>query len=100
MVFCVNCGHNIIEEQGKFCSKCGSQVVTKSKTITDHVSQKSSITPQNRSKWWYLLPIFLSIIGGMIAYFMLRNDDPKLAMNCFIVGIILSGIGIVFSLAI
>ena len=32
-----------------------------------------------RSNWWYLLPIFLGIIGAIIAYFALRNDDRKKA---------------------
>ena len=39
-----------------------------------------------RSKWWYLLPIFVNIIGGLIAYFVLRHDDPKKARNCLIIG--------------
>ena len=39
-----------------------------------------------RSRWWYLLPIFMNIIGGVIAYFVLRNDDPSKAKKCMIVG--------------
>ena len=97
MVFCINCGFNIFEESAKFCPKCGSKAITK--TEIDHTSRKSSMIPPTRSKWWYLVPIFFSIIGGLIAYFILRKDDPKLAMNCFIIGLIISGIGIVFSLA-
>jgi len=45
--------------------------------------------PRIRSKAWYLVPICFSIIGGLIAHFALRHDDPKLAKNCFIVGIIM-----------
>ena len=44
--------------------------------------------PRTRSKAWYLLPIFIGIIGGLIAYFAVKNDDPKLGKNCLIVGII------------
>ena len=44
--------------------------------------------PRTRSKAWYLLPIFIGIIGGIIAYFAVKNDDPKLGKNCLIVGII------------
>ena len=39
-----------------------------------------------RSKWWYLLPIFVNVIGGVIAYFVLRHDDPKKAKKCLIIG--------------
>jgi len=47
-----------------------------------------------RSRWWYLLPIFFQIIGGVIAYFILRNDDPKKAKNCLWLGIVLTAIKI------
>ena len=43
-----------------------------------------------RSRWWYLLPIFLAIVGGVIAYFVLRHDDPGKAKNCLFLGIILT----------
>jgi hypothetical protein len=47
-----------------------------------------------RSRWWYLLPIFFQIFGGVIAYFVLRNDDPKKAKNCLWLGIVLTAIKI------
>jgi len=49
-----------------------------------------------RSRWWYLLPIFFQIIGGVISYFILRNDDPKKAKNCLWLGIVLTAIKIGF----
>jgi len=52
-----------------------------------------------RSNWWFLLPIFLGIIGGIIAYFVLRNDDPRKAKNCLYLGIILAIIGIILNIA-
>ena len=42
-----------------------------------------------RSRWWYLLPIFLTIVGGVIAYFVLRHDDPQKARNCLVFGIVI-----------
>ncbi len=47
-----------------------------------------------RSNWWFLLPIFLSVIGGVIAYFVLRHDDPRKAKNCLYLGLALTIIGI------
>ena len=32
-----------------------------------------------RSRWWYLAPIFIGLIGGIIAYFAIRRDDPQKA---------------------
>ncbi|MDX1533701.1 MAG: hypothetical protein R3230_05820 [Nitrosopumilaceae archaeon] len=46
-----------------------------------------------RSNWWFLLPIFMGLIGGVIAYFVLRHDDPRKAKNCLYLGIILAVIG-------
>ncbi|GFN41294.1 MAG: conserved hypothetical membrane protein [Marine Group I thaumarchaeote] len=43
-----------------------------------------------RSNWWYLLPILFSIIGGVISYFVIKNDDLKKAKNCLCVGLVLS----------
>ena len=51
-----------------------------------------------RSNAWFLLPIFLGIIGGVIAFFVLRKDDPKKAMNCLILGLIFMAVGIIFNL--
>ncbi len=41
---------------------------------------------QQSSKAWYLLPIFLSILGGVIAYLCLRRKDPTRGRNALIVG--------------
>ncbi len=51
-----------------------------------------------RSNWWFLLPIFLGLIGAVIAYFVLRHDDPKKAKNCLYLGIALFAIGIMIAL--
>jgi len=51
-----------------------------------------------RSNFWFLLPIFLGLIGGIIAYFVLRQDDPKKAKNCLYLGIVLAIIGIMINL--
>lgn len=55
---------------------------------------------RTRSNIWFVLPILLGIIGGVVAFFILRRDDPKKAMNCLIVGIIFMLIGIIFNLLI
>ncbi len=57
--------------------------------------------PENkRSNWWYLLPIFLGIIGGIIAYFALRKDDRDKAKKCMYVGLALFAIGIIVDVAV
>jgi len=52
-----------------------------------------------RSRAWYLVPIFFGLIGGIIAYFAIRRDDPQKAKNCLYVGIILTVINIIVNIS-
>ena len=54
---------------------------------------------KSRSNWWYLLPIFLGIIGGIIAYFALRRDDREKAKKCMYLGLILLAVGIILDIS-
>ena len=51
-----------------------------------------------RSGLWYILPILFGIIGGVIAYFVIKQDDPNKAKNCLYLGIVLLIINIVAGL--
>ena len=50
---------------------------------------------RKRSNWWYLVPIFLGIPGGIVAYFALRYDDLEKAKKCLYLGLILLVVGII-----
>ena len=52
-----------------------------------------------RSRAWYLVPIFFGLIGGIIAYFAIRRDDPQKAKNCLWVGIILTAINVIVNIS-
>jgi cytochrome bd-type quinol oxidase subunit 1 len=53
-----------------------------------------------RSNAWFLLPVFFGVIGGIIAFFILRQDDPQKAKNCLYLGIVFMIIGIIFNIVI
>ena len=53
---------------------------------------------KTRSNAWFLLPIFFGIIGGIIAFFVLRQDDPIKAKNCLYLGIVFMILGIIFNI--
>ena len=59
-----------------------------------------SYPEKQRSKAWFLLPIFFGVIGGIIAYFILRQSDPPKAKNCLYLGLVLMLIGIIFNILI
>jgi len=44
---------------------------------------------------WYLLPIFFSVIGGIISWACIRDRDPHMAKNNLILGILLTVIPII-----
>ena len=52
-----------------------------------------------RSNFWYILPLVLGLLGGIIAYFVLRKSDSKKAKICLIIGIGISVIWIGASVA-
>ncbi len=56
----------------------------------DHVRylkrDDAPISGRKSSRTWYLLPIFLSIIGGIIAYLGLRHVDPPRARKTLLLG--------------
>ncbi len=47
---------------------------------------------RRRSSLWFLLPIVFNVVGGIVAYFVIRDDDPKKARSCLLLGIILAAI--------
>jgi 2-hydroxy-6-oxonona-2,4-dienedioate hydrolase len=55
---------------------------------------------KRRSRLWYLLPIFLHIVGGLIAYFVLRGSDHAIAKNSLWLGIILSAVTTTLAVAV
>ena len=86
MAFCPGCGKELPSPDADVCTHCG-------RLVKEELHSASQGTQKKRSAWWYLLPIFFSIIGGVIAYFVLKEDDPKLAKNCLILGIIITAVG-------
>lgn len=40
-----------------------------------------------RSRWWFVLPLMLNLLGGIIAYLAIRHDDPDKAKNCLLAGL-------------
>ena len=51
-----------------------------------------------KTTWlWWLLPILVGIIGGIIAFLFVRGKDPVKARNLLIVGAVISALGYLFN---
>ena len=57
-----------------------------------------SYPQKSRSSTWYLLPILVGMIGGIIAYLIIRKDDSHKAKNCIYIGIVMMVIGIILNI--
>ncbi len=127
MPHCPKC-QNELDENNKFCKKCGAKneyfggkidsvVIPADETMgwDNNIPNPPSNPPQQqpppqqtppppyphrhqRSGAWYLLPIFFSWLGGLIAWAVIRDDDPKKAKNCLIIGIILTVVPIIIGI--
>jgi len=42
----------------------------------------------NPSYLWYLLPLFLGFLGGLIAYVYVRDASPEMAKDLFTIGLV------------
>mgnify|MGYP001192490889 CR=1 FL=1 len=117
--FCTSCGA-ALKSNASFCGKCGAEVEqgysnpqpayknSRQEAFeeyeNDYVSRAGgNSNPQPRynnsqrngpyvgvSAAWWLLPIFLSFIGGIIAWACVKDRDPGMAKNCLILGIVLT----------
>ncbi len=71
MTHCVGCGASIPEGSSS-CPECHKQT---RKTI---------------SNAWYIIPIFMGWLGGLLMYLVIRDDDRDKAKRGLIVGIIIT----------
>lgn len=88
------------ERDTKFCSNCGAEIDAKAK-ICPKCGVKQPIIPEKVSNWWYVFAFFLGIIGGVIAWAVNKDRNPKKSIRFLVVGLILpviSTIGIFASI--
>ena len=59
------------------------------------MSNNTNIEGKSPSKAWYLLPIFFGLLGGIVMYFIVREDNKQMAKNGLILSVILTVVGII-----
>jgi DNA-binding Lrp family transcriptional regulator len=55
-------------------------------------------TVSKPSNAWYLVPLFLGIIGGAIAYLAIKDEDEEMANNLLYIGIFMTFLGLIIIL--
>ena len=90
MTKCYFCGKELPQESN-YCTHCDHE------TNTIDPFEKTIIY-KKRSVLWYLLPIFIGIIGGIIAFVVIRNSDPLKGKYCLIIGIVTTAALYVYTL--
>ena len=82
---CVNCGKMVCLEcrtllSGKvYCQSCADEIFVKGPAVA-----KATMTPTPStgiSGAWWLLPIFLTWLGGLIAWLVNKDKDPRKAKS-------------------
>ena len=71
-IYCDKCGAEN-EVGSSFCKKCGADL--------------HGTSAEKPSNVWYLLPILLGIIGGIIGYIVIKVKDERMARNILYVGL-------------
>jgi len=95
-MFCRSCGKEMADN-AVFCPSCGAP-------IRGAAPMSSAATPwepvQHVSATWYLVPLFFGILGGIIAWAVTKDKDPKRARNLLIFGLVWTLVPVIIALAI
>ena len=83
---CGSCGC-IVNYPNEFCNTCGNKLKL---SIFQYSDKKPSPT-----LWWYAFPIIFAIFGGVIVWALLRETHYKMAINCLLVGIVVTFVSVI-----
>jgi len=90
LAFCPNCGKEVSPEAFT-CPNCGHPL----RQPLPPLEPKKPV-----SAAWWLLPIFLAWIGGLIGYFVLKDRNRSTATHILIFGVIWTFLGVIVLVAI
>ncbi len=102
--FCANCGGAMEEDAGKeaaycsscgavnaagsaFCESCGAQMGQATAASAPAPKATISQPAAKTSGAWWLMPIFLTWVGGLIAFLVLKDTDKSKALKLLWAGI-------------
>ena len=90
MAFCPYCGKEVSPEAIS-CPNCGHPL-KQAQPVIKPIEQISAL--------WWLVPFFLAWIGGLIAYFVLKDRNQKTAEHMLIFGVVWTFVGAILLAAV
>jgi hypothetical protein len=80
------------------CPKCGTVVESEQCTGCNAIypdMKPSKFDKKKSYAGWYILSILVGLLGGIIAYAALRNENNEVAKNCLFVGIMIQVVSMI-----
>ena len=84
-VRCPRCG-KVNNAANVFCEHCGTNMSAAAQPVAPGVATVT-VTDKKVSGWWWLMPIFIGWLGGLIAWMMVKDSDARTAKTLLWVGI-------------
>jgi len=78
MAFCPSCGKEV-SPQALYCPNCGNNL----RQATPPAQPTESV-----SALYWLLPLFFAFLGGIVAYVVVKDRNPKEAGHLLIFGLV------------
>ena len=94
-IFCPQC-HTANSADSIFCDKCGFRIINQ---VQQPATNQANMTGKTSGAWW-LMPIFMGWLGGLIAWLVVREKDKAKARSLLITGIVISVLWIAVAIAI
>ena len=94
LVYCPRCRAGNEANSG-YCSSCGMSLTVT--TANQPGSANTSMTVKQTSAAWWLLPLFMTWVGGLIAYLVVRDSDQSKAKRLLWFGLGMTAFWIILS---
>lgn len=94
---CPSCGREN-PAGSAFCESCGAKLAAPLTSAAPAGQTAVRQTPGKTSGAWWLMPIFLGWLGGLVAWLIVRESDKSKAKRLLWLGIILTIVWIIISI--